>query len=107
MLGESFDSSVPTFPMRMMILCVHAERLQPCTTLCNPMDCRPPGSSVHGILLARILEWVAMSFPGDLPDSGVEPTTLMSPTLAGSSPLEQAGKPHEDLGEVFYSLKPT
>lgn len=48
-----------------------------------------------------------MSFPGDLPDSGVEPTTLMSPTLAGSSPLEQAGKPHEDLGEVFYSLKPT
>ena len=31
-----------------------------CLTLCNPMDCSPPGSSVHGILLARILEWVAM-----------------------------------------------
>ena len=31
-------------------------------TLCNPMDCSPPGSSVHGILLARILEWVAISF---------------------------------------------
>jgi len=30
------------------------------TTLCNPMDCSPPGSSVHGILQARILEWVAM-----------------------------------------------
>ena len=29
-------------------------------TLCNPMDCSPPGSSVHGILQARILEWVAM-----------------------------------------------
>ena len=33
-----------------------------CPTLCNPMDCRPPGSSVQGILQARILEWVAISF---------------------------------------------
>ena len=31
--------------------------------LCNPMDCSPPGSSVHGILHARILEWVAIPFP--------------------------------------------
>ena len=31
-------------------------------TLCNPMDCRPPGSSVHGIVQARILEWIAISF---------------------------------------------
>ena len=35
---------------------------QMCLTLCNPMDCSPPGSSVHGILQARILEWVAISF---------------------------------------------
>ena len=35
---------------------------QSCPTLCNPMDCNPPGSSVHGILQARILEWIAMSF---------------------------------------------
>ena len=33
-----------------------------CPTLCNPMDCSPPGSSIHGILQARILEWVAISF---------------------------------------------
>ena len=33
---------------------------QLCSTLCNPMDCSPPGSSVHGILQARILEWVAI-----------------------------------------------
>ena len=32
-----------------------------CLTLCNPMDCSPPGSSVHGISRARILEWVAIS----------------------------------------------
>jgi len=33
-----------------------------CPTLCNPMDCRPPGSSVYGILQARTLEWVVISF---------------------------------------------
>ena len=35
---------------------------QLCLTLCDPMDCGPPGSSVHGILQARILEWIAISF---------------------------------------------
>ena len=34
---------------------------QSCPTLCDPVDCSPPGSSVHGILQARILEWVAIS----------------------------------------------
>ena len=38
------------------------------------MDCSPPGSSVHGILQTRILEWVAMPpSPGDLPNPGIEP----------------------------------
>ena len=41
--------------------------VQLCPTLCDPMDCSPSGSSVHGIFQARILEWVAVSFPGDLP----------------------------------------
>ena len=45
-------------------------------TLCDPMDCSPPGSSVHGILQARILEWVAIPSPGDLPNSGTEPGSL-------------------------------
>ena len=39
---------------------VCAKLLQSCPTLCEPMDCSPPGSSVHEILQARILEWVAM-----------------------------------------------
>ena len=39
-----------------------SEVAQSCPTLCNPVDCSPPGSSVHGILQARILEWVAISF---------------------------------------------
>ena len=41
-------------------MCIHAKSLQSCPTLCGPMDYCPPGSSVHGILQARILEWVAM-----------------------------------------------
>ena len=41
---------------------MHAKSLQSCPTLCDPMDCSPPDSSVHGILQARILEWVAMPF---------------------------------------------
>ena len=44
------------------------------------MDCSPPGSSVHGILQPRILEWVAIPYSGDLPDPGIKPT---SPALAG------------------------
>ena len=36
--------------------------VQSCPTLCDPADCNPPGFSVHGILQARILEWVAISF---------------------------------------------
>ena len=42
-------------------LCMLDKLLQSCPTLCGPMDCSPPGSSVHGILQARILEWVAIS----------------------------------------------
>ena len=40
--------------------CVNAKLTQSCLTLCDPMDCSPPGSSIHRVLQARILEWVAM-----------------------------------------------
>ena len=40
--------------------CLCATSVQSCQTLCDPMDCSPPGSLVHGTLQARILEWVAM-----------------------------------------------
>ena len=43
-------------------MCVCVLVAQSCLTLCIPMDCSPPGSFVHGILQARILEWVAISF---------------------------------------------
>ena len=41
-----------------------AKSLQSCLTLCDPMDCSPPGSSVHGILQARVLERTAISWRG-------------------------------------------
>ena len=41
--------------------CVHAQLSQSCLTLCDPLDCNQPGSSVHGILQAKIQEWVAIS----------------------------------------------
>ena len=44
-----------------MGICVHAKSLQSCLPLCDPMDCTP-GSSVHGILQAKILQWIAMPF---------------------------------------------
>ena len=59
---------------------------QSCLTLCDPMDCSPPGSSVHGIFQARTLDWVANPFsipsPGDLPNPGIEPE---SPALQADS----------------------
>ena len=55
------------------------------------MDCSPPGSSVHGILQARILEWVAVYFFRDLPDPGIG---LRSPVMAGGFfTTEPPGKP--------------
>ena len=58
---------------------------------CNPMDCSLPGSSVHGILQARILEWLPFYSPGYLPDLGIEPR---SPALQTDSlPTELWEKP--------------
>ena len=61
---------------------MHAKLLQLHLTFCNPMNCSPHGSSVHGILQARILELLCPP-PGDLLDSGIEPMSLTSAVLAG------------------------
>ena len=56
----------------------------------HPMDCSLPGSSVHGILQARVLEWVAISFSSVLPNPGIKPG---SPALqADALPSEPSGK---------------
>ena len=75
-----------------LCVCVCVLVTQWCPTLCDPMDSSSPGSSVHVILQTRILEWVAIPSPGDLPDPGIEPR---SPTLLVESLLsEPPGKPH-------------
>ena len=64
------------------LMVVMVVRAQSRLTLCDPVHCSPPGSSVHGILQARILEWVAM--PSSRESSpGIEPVSLKSPPLAG------------------------
>ena len=69
--------------------------LQSCLTLCDPMDCSPPGSSVHGILQARILAWVAMPSSGDLPDPGIESVSLcLLCWQVASLPLASPGDSH-------------
>ena len=50
-----------------------------CLTYLRPMDCSSPGSSVHGISQARILEWVAIYFSRDLPNPGIKPALFAGP----------------------------
>ena len=70
-----------------------------CPTLCDPVDYRPPGSNVHGILQARILEWVAVLFSGGgggLPDPGIKPTfpALQADSLPSETPRKSPNMYH-------------
>ena len=77
-----------------------SEVTQSCPTLGNPMDYSLPGSSLHGILQARVLEWVAT--PGDLPNSGIEPG---SPTFqADALTSEPPGKPKALSNREFWGV---
>ena len=75
---------------------MHAQSLQLYPTLCDCMDYSPPGSSVHGILQAGILEWVAMPSSRNLPDLGIEP---VSPVLQADS-LPQSHWEAQDVATV-------
>ena len=73
------------------------------------MDCSLPGSSVHGILQAHILEWIAIPSSRDLPNPGIELVSLMSTALACGLfffflPLVPPGKPTESLINSIFSL---
>ena len=74
--------------------CMHSVCIKSCQTLCDLMDCSLPGSSVHGIFQASILEWVVISSRGVFPNQGSK--LLLSSLrhwLAGSPPLAPPGKP--------------
>ena len=77
---------------------VDALVVKSCPTLCNPTDCSPPGSSIHGISQVRILEWIAISFSRGLPDPGIK---VGSPALkADSLPTEPPEKPK--IMSIFF-----
>ena len=68
---------------------------QSCPTLCFPMDCSPPGSSVHGILQARMQEWLPFPTHVDLPNPVTEPESRASSALAGGFfSTVSTGKPY-------------
>ena len=65
-----------------------AKSLQSCPTLCDPMDCSLSGSSVHGSLQERTLEWVAIFLlQWNIPDPGIEPVFPEAPALQAYSLL--------------------
>ena len=79
-----------------------SEVAQSCPTLCDPVDCSPPGSPVHGILQARILEWVAISFSRGSSNPGIKPR---SPALqADALSSEPPAKPPK-YEQPYYILK--
>ena len=88
-----------------LFLCMHANSLQLCLTLCDPMDCSSLSSSVHSILQARILEWVAM--PSSRGSSSPRDWTHVSCLLywqVGSLLLSPPGKPHSTVYHLIIFL---
>ena len=71
-------------------------------TLCDPMDGSLSGSSVRGILQARILEWVAMPSLGDLPNTGIKPRFLAQ--RADSLPSEHQGESPDSTYVYQYTV---
>ena len=85
--------------------CVRAKTLQSCLTLCNPMDRILPGSSVHGILRTRILEWAAMPSSRGLSRPWDGTRVSMSPVLAGRLTTSTTWEAPFLTARRTYSLK--
>ena len=76
------------FQSKICCVCLHAKSLQLCLSLCNPIDCSPPGSSVHGILQARIWNGYHFLLQGIFLIQGLNSCLLcLLPWQAGSLPL--------------------
>ena len=92
---SQMDGGYVAFVLGTVSMHVCAKSLQSCPAVCDPMDCSPPGSSVHGILQVRILEWVAM--PSSRGSSPPRDRTHVSYVYlhwqADSLPLALPGKP--------------
>ena len=83
-----------------------AKSLQLCLTLHNPMDCSLPSSSAHGILQARTLEWVAVSFSRGSSQPRIKPPPPAAPALkADSLPLSHQGSPHYKIKTINLMMQ--
>ena len=80
--------------------CVHAKLLQSCHTLCDCMDCNPQAPLSMGFSRLEYCSGLSCPSPGDLPDPGIKPESLMSPAWADSSPLNHQGGP-----QIFHFYK--
>ena len=98
----STSTLTPTWESRELVIVCYSHQWCACSSLCcvvtqscplcNPMDCSPPGSSVHGVSQARIPEWVAISSCRGSSDPETEPMSPASPALAGGFlPLSHRG----------------
>ena len=77
---------------------------QLCRTLCDPTDCSPPGSSVHRILQARILEWAAIPFSRIFPNLGLKPGLLIAGRFFSVS-SHQRSPPWESTNSLILIVK--
>ena len=83
-------------------ICNACSVAQSCLTLCGAMDCNPPSCSVHGLFHARLLGRLSFPTPGDLPNPGIEPTSLALLTLqADFLPLHHLG----NLKWMWFDIK--
>ena len=78
---------------------------QSCLTLCDPMDCSPPGSSVPGILQEEHWRGLPLPPPGDLPDQGSNLCPCVSCNAGGFLPLAPRGSPHSLLWYVMCNIR--
>ena len=76
--NKKWEFLTQIFPVLPFLYVLCAQLLQLCPTPCDPMDCSPPDSSVHGILQTRILEWAAMPSSRGSSDPGIKPHSHVS-----------------------------
>ena len=102
------DFTMTTVLQVICFISLWAQLLQPCLTLCDPMDYSPPGSSVYGILQARILEWVAMPSPMESSQPRDWTHVSMSPALAVrffTTSATRDTQVHYSYDNVLYVIK--
>ena len=104
----NLNQGIIPVPFKIVCACMHAKLLKSCSTLCNIIDCSPLGFSGHGILQARLLEWVSVSSSrgSSLPRDRTCVSYVSQHWQMDSLPLVPPGKPrlvHSNTIMTTYS----